>query len=189
MVNRLNKVIAKIVHPDQSCGIWGRQIADSLAVVRDTIKYIKSQKVQTTFVSLDQEKAFNCISHEFMDWTLRALGVGDFFCNMVTTMYRGISSTALLNGWKTDPFPVLSGVRQGSPLSPLMLICVIELITKCMRQNWDIRGETAPGSKGKGKVKCSFYMDDVSVFCAGGHSIKELEKTYQAWKVVSSKYQ
>ncbi|KAJ1214462.1 hypothetical protein NDU88_002081 [Pleurodeles waltl] len=112
-----------------------------------------------------------------MDRTLRALGLGDFFCDVVSAMYRDTSSTALVNGWRTDPFPVLSGVRQGCPLSPLLFIWVIELLAERIRQNRDIRGVIVPGSSGKGEVKCSLYMDDVSVFCVDGHSIKELEKT------------
>ncbi|KAJ1129551.1 hypothetical protein NDU88_007919 [Pleurodeles waltl] len=103
MANRLKKVIAKTVHPDQTCGIPGRQIADSLALVWDTIECVKSQKVQAALVSLEQEKAFDHVSHDFMDWTLRALG--DFFCDVVTTMYRDTSSTALVNGWKPYPIP------------------------------------------------------------------------------------
>ncbi|KAJ1151244.1 hypothetical protein NDU88_004028 [Pleurodeles waltl] len=73
MSNRLKKVIQKIVHPDQTCGIAGRLIADSLALVRDTVEYVKRGKVQGALISLDQEKGFDCISHEFMDQTLRAL--------------------------------------------------------------------------------------------------------------------
>ncbi|KAJ1182770.1 hypothetical protein NDU88_007951 [Pleurodeles waltl] len=88
MANRLKKVIAKIVHPDPTCGIPGRQIADSLALVRDMIQHL----------------------------------------------------------------------------------------TERIRQNRDIRGVTMPEGKGKGEVKCSLYMD-ISVFCADGRSIKELEKT------------
>ncbi|KAJ1095907.1 hypothetical protein NDU88_001057 [Pleurodeles waltl] len=42
MANRPKKEIAKIIPPDQSCGILGRQITDSPALVRDTIEYVKS---------------------------------------------------------------------------------------------------------------------------------------------------
>ncbi|KAJ1217839.1 hypothetical protein NDU88_005426 [Pleurodeles waltl] len=84
MANCLKKVIEKIVHPDQTCGILGRRIAGSLALVRDTIEYVKSRKVLMALVSLDQEKAFDCVSHEFMDRTLRALGLGNFFTDVVT---------------------------------------------------------------------------------------------------------
>ncbi|KAJ1149772.1 hypothetical protein NDU88_002577 [Pleurodeles waltl] len=181
MANRLKKVKEKIVHPDQTCGIPGRQIADSLALVRDTIEYVKSRKIPTALVSLDEEKAFDHASHEFMDQTLRALEPGDDLSDMLTAMYSDIFSTALVNGWKTDPFPVLSGVRQGCPLSPLLFICVMALLAECIRQNRDIRRDirrvTVPGSKRKGEVKCSLFMEDVSVFCAYGRSIKELEKT------------
>ncbi|KAJ1167416.1 hypothetical protein NDU88_007807 [Pleurodeles waltl] len=105
-----------------------------------------------------------------MDPTLRALGLGDYFCEVVTAMDRDTSSTALVNGWRTDPFPVLSTLT-------LLFFCVIELLAERIRQNRDIRGETVPGSKGKGEVKRSLYLDDVSVFCTDGRSIKELEKT------------
>ncbi|KAJ1212636.1 hypothetical protein NDU88_000291 [Pleurodeles waltl] len=97
MANHLKKVIEKIVHPDQTCGIPGRQIADSLALVRDTIEYVKSRKVPTALVSLDQEKAFDRVSHEFMDRTLRALGLGDFFCDVF-----GKASGAKINSAKSE---------------------------------------------------------------------------------------
>ncbi|KAJ1169290.1 hypothetical protein NDU88_001183 [Pleurodeles waltl] len=153
-----------------------RAIADSLSLVRDTIEYVKSRKDLTALVSLDQEKAFDRVSHEFMDQTLRALGLGDFFCDVVTAMYRDTSSTALVNGWKTDPFPVLSGVRQGCPLSPLLFICVIELLAEHIRQNRDIKGVTGRKQR-EGRSKVVPLMDDVSVFSADGRPIKELGKT------------
>ncbi|KAJ1184566.1 hypothetical protein NDU88_001370 [Pleurodeles waltl] len=56
MANRLKKVVEKIADPDQTCGIPGRQMADSLALVQDMIQYIKSRKVPTALVSLDQER-------------------------------------------------------------------------------------------------------------------------------------
>ncbi|KAJ1169977.1 hypothetical protein NDU88_001858 [Pleurodeles waltl] len=137
------------------------EFADSLALVQYRIEYVKSRKVQVALVSLDQEKVFDHVSHEFMERTIRALGLGDLFCDVVT-----------------NPFRVLSGVRQGCPLSPLLLVFVIELLAECIRQNRDIRGVTVPGSRGNGEVKCSLYMGNVSVFCTDGRSIKELEKNF-----------
>ncbi|KAJ1124074.1 hypothetical protein NDU88_002537 [Pleurodeles waltl] len=113
MANCLKKLIEKIVNPYQTCGIPGRQIADSLTLVQDTIEYVKSQKVPTALVSLDQKKNFDHVSHKFMDRTLRTLGLGVFFCDVVTAMYRDTSSTALVNGWKTDPLPVLNHLVVG----------------------------------------------------------------------------
>ena len=153
LANRLKSVIGQIIHPDQTCGIPGRRIADSLALVRDTVQYIQDRRVHAALVSLDQEKAFDRVSHEFMCRTLRRLGLGELFCSYVNVMYKDICSLVLVNGWKTDPFEVLSGVRQGCPLSPLLFVCCIELFAQSIRRNPEIRGITAPGpERRKGQV-------------------------------------
>ncbi|KAM9316078.1 uncharacterized protein PAF06_007036 [Gastrophryne carolinensis] len=51
-----------------------------------------------------------------------------------------------------------------------------ELFAECIRQNPEIRGITAPGP-GRQEVKCSLYMDDVTVFCADQRSISALVQT------------
>ncbi|CAJ0966526.1 unnamed protein product [Ranitomeya imitator] len=176
MATRLKTVIGRIIHPDQTCGVPGRRIADSLALVRDTVEYIKVRRAHAALVSLDQEKAFDRVSHGFMGRALQRLGLGDRFCSYVRLMYFDIHSLVLVNGWKTDPFPVLSGVRQGCPLSPLLFVCVIELFAEAIRQNGEIRGITAPGPE-RHEVKCSLYMDDVTVFCADRGSVDALVQT------------
>ncbi|KAJ1211805.1 hypothetical protein NDU88_007153 [Pleurodeles waltl] len=66
MVNRLEGAMGEIVHPDQTCGVPGRRVADSLALIRDTIQYITDRNIRSALVCLDQEKAFDRVSHEFM---------------------------------------------------------------------------------------------------------------------------
>ncbi|KAJ1164408.1 hypothetical protein NDU88_004847 [Pleurodeles waltl] len=45
MVNRLKGAMGEIVHPDQTCGLPGRRVADSLALIRDTIQYITDRNI------------------------------------------------------------------------------------------------------------------------------------------------
>ncbi|KAJ1166940.1 hypothetical protein NDU88_007333 [Pleurodeles waltl] len=59
MVYRLKGAMGEIVHPDQTCGVPGRRVADSLALIRDTIQYIRDQNIHAALVCLDQEKAFD----------------------------------------------------------------------------------------------------------------------------------
>ncbi|KAM9316586.1 LOW QUALITY PROTEIN: uncharacterized protein PAF06_007630 [Gastrophryne carolinensis] len=121
LANRLRSVIGQIVNLDQTYGIPGRRIADSLALVRDTVHYIQTHNMHGALVSLDQEKAFDRVSHGFMSK-------------------------------------------------------VLQLFAECIRQNPEIRGITAPGS-GRQEVKCSLYMDDLTVFCADQRSISALVQT------------
>ncbi|KAJ1169370.1 hypothetical protein NDU88_001263 [Pleurodeles waltl] len=173
MVNRLKSAMGEIVHPDQTCGVPGRRVADSLALIRDTIQYITDRNIHAALVCLDQEKAFDRVSHEFMERVLQGFGLGERFCNYVRIMYTDIFSSVMVNGWKTDPFPIRSGVRQGCPLSPSLFALVIELLAEYIRKNPNIRGIPTPGDAKK-EVKCSLYMDDVTLFCTDGKSVQSL---------------
>ncbi|KAJ1142422.1 hypothetical protein NDU88_008747 [Pleurodeles waltl] len=98
MVNRLKGAMGEIVHPDQTCEVPGHRVADSLALIRDTIQYITDRNIRTTLVCLDQEKAFDRVSHEFMERVLQGFGLGERFCNYVRIMYPDIFSSVMVNG-------------------------------------------------------------------------------------------
>ncbi|XP_056384248.1 uncharacterized protein LOC130277571 [Hyla sarda] len=51
-----------------------------------------------------------------------------------------------------------------------------ELFTETIRQNGEIRGITAPGPD-RHEVKCSLYMDNMTVFCADQRSVTALVQT------------
>ncbi|XP_056416635.1 uncharacterized protein LOC130357908 [Hyla sarda] len=51
-----------------------------------------------------------------------------------------------------------------------------EIFAETIRQNGEIRGITAPGPD-RYEVKCSLYMDDVTVFCAEQRSVSALVQT------------
>ncbi|KAM4012692.1 uncharacterized protein ACNLHF_004603, partial [Anomaloglossus baeobatrachus] len=53
-----------------------------------------------------------------------------------------------------------------------------ELFAEAIRRNGEIRGITAPGPE-RFEVKCSLYMDDVTVFCADRRSVDTLAKSQQ----------
>lgn len=173
MANRLKTVIAEVIDPDQTCAIPGRKISDTLCLVRDAISYIQDRQVESVLVSLDQEKAYDRVSHAFMFKVLERLGFGEQFCKWVKLLYNDLFSSVLVNGWKTDPFLVKSGVRQGCPLSPLLFVCCIEMFAGFIRAEKGIQGIVIPGSGGT-QLKCSLYMDDVSLFCRDQPSIDKL---------------
>ncbi|KAJ1089442.1 hypothetical protein NDU88_002593 [Pleurodeles waltl] len=71
MVNRLKGTMGEIVHPDQTCGVTGRR-------VRDAIQYIMDRNIHAALVCLDQEKAFDLVSYEFMERVLQGFGLGEW---------------------------------------------------------------------------------------------------------------
>ncbi|KAM4690226.1 LOW QUALITY PROTEIN: uncharacterized protein WCC33_017639 [Rhinophrynus dorsalis] len=59
-----------------------------------------------------------------------------------------------------------------------------ELFAECIRRNPEIRGITTPG-RGKREVKCSLYMDDVTIFCADRQSVRALVQTCETFSRAS----
>jgi hypothetical protein len=65
-----------------------------------------------------------------------------------------------VNGEKLEAIPLKSGTRQGCPLSPYLFNVVLEVLTRAIRQQKEIKGIQI----GKDKVKISLFADDMIVF-------------------------
>ena len=78
-------------------------------------------------ISIDAEKAFDKIQRPFMIKTLQKMGLEGTYLNIVKTAYDKPTANIILNGEKLKAFPLLSGLRQGCPLLPLVFNIVSEV--------------------------------------------------------------
>jgi hypothetical protein len=85
-------------------------------------------------ISIDAEKTFNKIQYHFMINALRKLGIEGIYLNIVKAIYDKITANIILNGEKSKPLPLKSGMRQGCPLSPLLFNTVLEFLARAIRQ-------------------------------------------------------
>ena len=76
---RLKRVLPDIIHADQTCGIPGRHIYDSISLSRNIIDYAKGHVIPMSIINIDQEKAFDKVSHEYLFRVLKAFGIGGRF--------------------------------------------------------------------------------------------------------------
>ncbi|KAJ8335375.1 hypothetical protein SKAU_G00387170 [Synaphobranchus kaupii] len=79
LTNRLKTALPHIVHEDQTCGVVGRQMYWSLQFVRDAISWARDRELPLMLVGLDQEKAFDQVSHKFLFRVLHKFGFGPQF--------------------------------------------------------------------------------------------------------------
>lgn len=63
-----------LVGVEQTCGIQGRKMTDSLAIIRDSYLYSHERNTPLCGLSLDLEKAFDNVSHVFLMKVLDRLG-------------------------------------------------------------------------------------------------------------------
>ena len=67
---RLKKVLPFIVHPDQTCSIEGRSIADNVHLLRNCFDFVEQKNLKCAFLNLDQAKAFDRVSITYLLQTL-----------------------------------------------------------------------------------------------------------------------
>ena len=58
LATRLGKVMAEVIHVDQSYCVPGRLITDNVMLIRNFLEVSGSVGVETGLISIDQEKAF-----------------------------------------------------------------------------------------------------------------------------------
>ena len=66
-----------------------------------------------------------------MEFYIKYLEVFKFGCKFrkwLSVIYNDIQSTVMNGGRMTDYFEITRGVRQGSPLSPSLVILTVELL-------------------------------------------------------------
>jgi hypothetical protein len=73
-------------------------------------------------ISLDAEKAFDKIQHPFMLKVLERSGIQGPYLNIIKAVYSKPTANIKLNGEILEAIPLISGMRQGCPLSHIYSI-------------------------------------------------------------------
>ena len=86
-------------------------------------------------------------------------------------IYRKPVVNIKVNGEKLEANPLKSGTRQGCPLSPYLFNILLEVLTRAIWQQKEIKGIQI----GKEEVKISLFADDMIVYISDPkNSTKEL---------------
>lgn len=85
LANRLKVFMDQIIGSDQSYCVPGRSILDNLFLMRDIFDVCKMHGLNVGLISIDQEKAFDRVDHNFLFAVLRAFGLGECFFKMGET--------------------------------------------------------------------------------------------------------
>ena len=142
----------------------GRGTTDAIFILRQLQeKYIGKRK-DLFFAFVDLEKAFDRIPRKVLWWSMRKLGIDEWLVSTVQAMYRAPRSCVRVNGKYSEDFPVVVGVHQGSVLSPLLFIIVMEALSREFRTScpWEL-----------------LYADDLVIIA---DSSEELMRKLALWK-------
>jgi retron-type reverse transcriptase len=128
---------------------------------KNDIQHINRSKGKNhLIISTDAEKAFDKIQHHFMIKDVRKLGIEGKYINILNSIYDKPTGNIILNGEKLKTVFLKTGMRQGCPLSPLILNIVLEFLTRAIRQEEEIKRIQI----GKETVKISLFANDIILY-------------------------
>ena len=157
---RLKNTIANIINEFQSCGP-NRSIINNALNLKSIIKYIRQNDQNYAIISLDQEKAFDRIEHNFLKIVLQKYDFPPNFIKWFEILYTDIESKILVNGTFTSTFKIMRSVRQGCPLSMFLYALGLETLIFKINQNPQILGIKIPNMKNQ--IKSFQHAYDTTV--------------------------
>ena len=91
------------------------------------------------------------------------MGIESTYLNITKAIHDKPTSSIILYGEKLEAFPLRSGIRQGCPLSPLLLNIVLEVLATVIREEKEIKGIQIE----KEEVKLSLFADNMILYIEG----------------------
>ena len=133
---RLQKILNKIISPDQVGYIKGCFIGINIRTTADILTYCRLDAKEKALISpIDFEKAFDSINWSSLLRSLQTFNFGNSFISWVKTLYTESESCVTNNGKSSIFFKLERLTRQGSCLSALLFIIVAELLAISIRTN------------------------------------------------------
>ena len=156
--------LVEVVDVTQTGFLPGRFIGDNILAHLEEVDYLEGTQQPGCLVFLDFAKAYDRLDRGWLRRCMGALGFGAGACRWVDVLLGGSEARVSFNGWRTSLFPVLSGVPQGSPVSPLLYVIAAQPMASRLRQlqtqGW-IRGISLPD--GTCAPVCHQHADDTTL--------------------------
>ena len=111
------------------------------------------------------------VPREMVMATVRWMGVPEAEARMVEAMYERTKGRVVVGSGLSEEFPVNIGLRQGSALSPLLFIMVMEIISRKIST--------------KNILRKMMYAGDLAIIA---ESKQDLQEVLEEWKWVFEKY-
>ena len=143
----------------------GSGTTDAIFIVRQLQEKFLAKNKNLYLAFIDLEKVFDRVPRHVIWWAMRKLGIDEWIIQLVQAMYCEVRSNVCVNNCFSDSFNVNVGVHQGSVLSLLLFIIVLEALLQEFRTGspWEL-----------------LYADDLVIIA---ETIEELSQKLDAWKV------
>ncbi|KAK0155416.1 Transposon TX1 uncharacterized protein [Merluccius polli] len=111
--SRLGIAMEHLIHRDQTYCVSGRSMVDNVHLIRNVLDVSNSLGCNTGLISLDQEKAFDRVEHNFLWRVMEKFGFSAGFIAKIKVLYSDVESVLkepLIHGSRLDICTVTPGL-------------------------------------------------------------------------------
>ena len=138
-------------------------------MLRDLYWEAKYSDWEGYFISLDFQKAFDSVDHNWLYKVLNAMQFPLLFIKVIVKRNTNVFSSIIVNGFITRPLLLARGVRQGDPLSLFLFLVAVKSLVSFINDSPEIQGI----KMGKNQIKCPSYADDITLTLIGKYSVQK----------------
>jgi len=183
IADKLGKIAHKIIYPNQAGFIPGRNIHDHTRLTRSMVHYCETYKKNSYILSLDQEKAYDKIVHDYLWRVLEKYGLPPKFIQKIQRLYKSTRTIVSVNKVLPQAIKIGRGVRQGCPMSCLLNDIAIEPLAESIRES-PLKGFKIQGLEER--VLVLLFADDTLVYMNENDNKKTLEQAIKNFCEVST---
>ena len=175
---KLKEVLPDLISSQQTAYVKNRHIGESGRLIYDIIEITEIRNIEGFVVTMDIEKAFDSLDHNFLISTLEKYGFGQNFILWVKILLNDQES-CVINGGKTTKYFMLGrGARQGDPISAFLFILALEILFLLIKTKPDIARLTIFDHC----YLYSVYADDTTFFLKNTIFIKNMVDTFHFFR-------
>ncbi|XP_067132582.1 uncharacterized protein [Centruroides vittatus] len=144
-------------------------------ILQTTIQDARRQRKSCHIAWLDLCNAFGSIPHETLWRSLEWIGLHHNSIDIIKTLYTGGSTRVRTNSGYLPPIPILSGVRQGCPISPILFNIALEVgirMTSDLNNGYELYGN---------KFNILAYADDVTLISDTEQGLADQLQKMETW--------
>ena len=143
-------ILNEWVSPSQRGFLPARSMLANIVDVDWEAMRVSLQSANGAVILFDFNAAFPSLSHEYIFTTLQRIGVPEQATNLIRALYHNSKCEVALQGQRFGGFPMMAGIRQSCPLSPLIFVVVVDTLLRRILAE-------VPSAKVRG------YADDIAL--------------------------